>query len=586
MLPALQYKTLPKNQIESNVPGFLIKLWKLVDDPSCDDLITWSEDGMSFIIIDQAQFAKDLLPKYFKHNNMASFVRQLNMYGFRKRTSLKHGSLRAEKDELEFYHRFFLREQEDLLEKIKRKTTTSKAFDSTQEMTKILQEVLFDVKNIHGKQDNMNSLLSKMKKENEFLWKEVAVLREKHLRQQQIVDKLIRFLVTLVKTNGVPGIKRSLPQVLSNETPSKTPRYSKDFTNGEPSRSKNSTLTIRDVTDFLDGGVVSQDPHPIVTSPETISPDNVTSPDETVCFSPDNLETLTNCDSVDPKSIQGADTNSEGILEPYLSDAHLDKPELFDANEPEPSTCAISSTLNTPSPPHVSSPVSLLSSPDSMVCCTSLPTPVCVESNNNSNQHEDGGVVQSVTEKNKSSNQEKELQLSISEPVKLRQNFTDYLEDIETELDWFQKILSQDSLNIDASRLNGVFSDDAKSTNTKLDSKKKNKDVSNEIKGNELVQYNPALVAGSDSSDNLITLLYNLSSDTTPVTSNSSQTSEQSAVTTLANNGNLDFPIATEADISFPEVSLSESFTEVPPLGIDSFLYDGVLFSDDESSVL
>ncbi|XP_076358385.1 heat shock factor protein-like isoform X2 [Tachypleus tridentatus] len=594
MLPALQYKTLSKNQTESNVPGFLIKLWKLVDDPSCDDLITWSADGTSFIITNQAQFAKDLLPKYFKHNNMASFIRQLNMYGFRKRTSLEHGSLRAEKDELEFYHRFFLKEQENLLEKIKRKTT-SKTFDSTQEMTKILQEVLFDVKNIHGKQDNMNSLLSKMKKENEFLWKEVAILRQKHLRQQQIVDKLIRFLVTLVKTNGVPGIKRSLPQVLSNE-PNKMPRYSKDLTSGEPSMPENSTLTIRDVTDFLDGGMANQDPHPIVSSPETISHDletlpvNVTSPDDTVCFSPDNLEPSTTCDSLDPNPTEGGDTNSEGIREPYLSNAHLDKPEFFDANQPEPSTCITSSTLNTPSPPHVSSPISLLASPDSVVC-TVLPVPVCLESdkNNNSNEREDGDVVESVTEKNKSSNQEKELQLSISEPMKLRQNFTNYLDDIETELDWFQKLLSQDSLNIDTNKLNGVFNNegDAKSINTKLDSKKNSKDDSNEIKGNELIQYNPALIASSDSSDNLSTLLYSLSSDTTPVTSNNSQTHEQPTVTTSANIGNTDMPIAIEVDASFPEVSLNESFNEaVPPLGIDTFLFDSVVFSDDESLVL
>ncbi|XP_076358386.1 uncharacterized protein LOC143250999 isoform X3 [Tachypleus tridentatus] len=571
MLPALQYKTLSKNQTESNVPGFLIKLWKLVDDPSCDDLITWSADGTSFIITNQAQFAKDLLPKYFKHNNMASFIRQLNMYGFRKRTSLEHGSLRAEKDELEFYHRFFLKEQENLLEKIKRKTT-SKTFDSTQEMTKILQEVLFDVKNIHGKQDNMNSLLSKMKKENEFLWKEVAILRQKHLRQQQIVDK-----------------------------------------------PENSTLTIRDVTDFLDGGMANQDPHPIVSSPETISHDletlpvNVTSPDDTVCFSPDNLEPSTTCDSLDPNPTEGGDTNSEGIREPYLSNAHLDKPEFFDANQPEPSTCITSSTLNTPSPPHVSSPISLLASPDSVVC-TVLPVPVCLESdkNNNSNEREDGDVVESVTEKNKSSNQEKELQLSISEPMKLRQNFTNYLDDIETELDWFQKLLSQDSLNIDTNKLNGtirnllmqnteqdsnnskrqnskVFNNegDAKSINTKLDSKKNSKDDSNEIKGNELIQYNPALIASSDSSDNLSTLLYSLSSDTTPVTSNNSQTHEQPTVTTSANIGNTDMPIAIEVDASFPEVSLNESFNEaVPPLGIDTFLFDSVVFSDDESLVL
>lgn len=37
------------------------------------------QDGRSFIIQNQAQFARDLLPLNYKHNNMASFIRQLNM---------------------------------------------------------------------------------------------------------------------------------------------------------------------------------------------------------------------------------------------------------------------------------------------------------------------------------------------------------------------------------------------------------------------------------------------------------------------------------------------------------------------------
>ena len=40
------------------------------------------QDGRSFTIQNQAKFAKDLLPLNYKHNNMASFIRQLNMCKF------------------------------------------------------------------------------------------------------------------------------------------------------------------------------------------------------------------------------------------------------------------------------------------------------------------------------------------------------------------------------------------------------------------------------------------------------------------------------------------------------------------------
>jgi len=59
---------------------FLTKTFQLVDDQSIDDVISWNDDGSTFIVWNPTVFARDLLPKYFKHNNFSSFVRQLNTY--------------------------------------------------------------------------------------------------------------------------------------------------------------------------------------------------------------------------------------------------------------------------------------------------------------------------------------------------------------------------------------------------------------------------------------------------------------------------------------------------------------------------
>ncbi|XP_047332751.1 heat stress transcription factor B-2a-like [Impatiens glandulifera] len=63
---------------------FLSKTYSIVDDHSTDEIISWNKEGSSFIVWDPSQFAKTLLPKFFKHDNFSSFIRQLNTYQFRK----------------------------------------------------------------------------------------------------------------------------------------------------------------------------------------------------------------------------------------------------------------------------------------------------------------------------------------------------------------------------------------------------------------------------------------------------------------------------------------------------------------------
>ncbi|KAI1902733.1 hypothetical protein AGOR_G00019050 [Albula goreensis] len=209
-------KTMKKNTC---VPGFVSKLWTLVDSPGTNDVICWSLDGINFRILDEHRFTKEILPKYFKHSNLSSFVRQLNMYGFRKVISIEGGLVKPNLCALEFTHVYFQRGKEDLLEHIKRKISSVRTED-----TKISQEdlckALEDVQQVRGKQDDIDQRLHNMKRENVILWKEVASLRNKHSQQQRTLSKVIQFFASLVQGNCIIGIKNKRPLMLDvSETP-------------------------------------------------------------------------------------------------------------------------------------------------------------------------------------------------------------------------------------------------------------------------------------------------------------------------------------------------------------------------------
>ncbi|XP_061520815.1 heat shock factor protein 1 [Phycodurus eques] len=217
----------------SNVPAFLTKLSTLLEDPDTDPLICWSPSGTSFHVYDQGYFSKEVLPKFFKHNNMASFIRQLNMYGFRKVVHMEQGGLlKPEKDDTEFQHPFFVRGQEHLLENIKRKVTNVSSV--RQEDSKIpsheVSRLLNDVQVMKGKQETIDSKINAMKHENEALWREVVCLRQKHAQQQKMVNKLIQFLVSLVQSNRIMGVKRKLPLMLNDSSSAHSvPKYARSF---------------------------------------------------------------------------------------------------------------------------------------------------------------------------------------------------------------------------------------------------------------------------------------------------------------------------------------------------------------------
>jgi len=220
-IPAMEM-ILPQSS-GGNIPAFLAKLWKMVNNPEIDHLICWSIEGKSFIIKDQTEFAKSLLPYYYKHSNMASFVRQLNMYDFHKVMNVEAGGLRGERDEVEFAHPYFERGQDHLLEQIKRKVSlTTRGVNQNQLVpvnTEKVTEVLSEVSILKNRQEDLDEKLQHMRNENSQLWNEVENLRQKHERQQRIVNKLISFLGAMVQgqsPNGLGvGMKRKLKPSIS-----------------------------------------------------------------------------------------------------------------------------------------------------------------------------------------------------------------------------------------------------------------------------------------------------------------------------------------------------------------------------------
>ncbi|KAE9272682.1 hypothetical protein PF008_g30041 [Phytophthora fragariae] len=127
----------------STAPVFLQKTYDMIES-SPPAVACWSDTGSSFIIKLPREFAKTMLPRYFKHNNFSSFVRQLNFYGFRKH---KKDEIVVSSDEdesknwWEFYHEKFLRGRQELMAQIRRKTYSEPASPDHEEVETLKQSV-------------------------------------------------------------------------------------------------------------------------------------------------------------------------------------------------------------------------------------------------------------------------------------------------------------------------------------------------------------------------------------------------------------------------------------------------------------
>ena len=216
-----------------------------MDQSKNTELIRWSDDGKSFIVLDEDEFAKTLIPELFKHNNYASFVRQLNMYGFHKKVGLADNSMRASerknKSPSEYSHDYFRQGHPELLWAIQKpKNTTSggpkgkikkeqdgleiddnddyvedvsiggvqaprprlaiepvgggSMSSNTQELARLVQN---ELRAIRAQQAAIAKTIQDLKQEHQNLYSQAMTFQEQHTRHENSINAILTFLATV-----------------------------------------------------------------------------------------------------------------------------------------------------------------------------------------------------------------------------------------------------------------------------------------------------------------------------------------------------------------------------------------------------
>lgn len=179
--------------------AFLSKLWQMLNDQKDKEFIGWGSNGRSVVVYHQDSFAKKILPKYFKHQKINSFIRQLNIYGFKKISKLKnHNCLNNEDpDQVEFANEFFIRGRPELIKRIQRRDKKIQIKEEPSSSIELDLKKL--IERMSSEQRNTNSHFDHLKEENSKLSRQVSQLRRKHDRQQETLNRMISFMVNCLE---------------------------------------------------------------------------------------------------------------------------------------------------------------------------------------------------------------------------------------------------------------------------------------------------------------------------------------------------------------------------------------------------
>ncbi|XP_010529215.1 PREDICTED: heat stress transcription factor A-4a [Tarenaya hassleriana] len=220
----------------SSLPPFLAKTYEMVDDPSTDSIVSWSHGNKSFIVWNPPEFSRDLLPRFFKHNNFSSFIRQLNTYGFRK----------IDPEKWEFANDGFVRGQPHLLKNIhRRKPVHSHSLQNLQgqnTLTESERQIMKDqIERLEKENEGLLAELHKKEQERKGFELQVNLMKDRLQHMEQRQKSMVSFVSQVLQK---PGLALNLsPNFETNDRKRRFPGIG--YLHDEPGKEENQACTAQ-----------------------------------------------------------------------------------------------------------------------------------------------------------------------------------------------------------------------------------------------------------------------------------------------------------------------------------------------------
>ena len=183
--------------------SFLSKLYDILKNNSYSKIIHWDTDGKRVIISDVVNLCNIVLPKFYKHHNYSSFVRQLNLYGFHKSKGItKFG----DSYELETFHNKATKEEisqivkpnkkmKNLVEYIKsnqKEESTDNDFLSAGSEDDVLKFLVEKTEENAQNSLILRKEMDELKKENSKLNNEIKELKSLLNSHANLIEKILK----------------------------------------------------------------------------------------------------------------------------------------------------------------------------------------------------------------------------------------------------------------------------------------------------------------------------------------------------------------------------------------------------------